>query len=340
MYILTGEKGNYEVQKKIGSGGMCDILLCRVNGLSVAAKKIRHRANEKQRSDMKDQLETEIGVMKQLSSVHFDGVPKFIDKGEDFYVMEYVEGQTLNSIETDGRELVHIMQKLCDILIMLHENSPGILHLDIKPSNVLIRLDGSLCLLDFGNSKILSGYGQMDEKTGSIACGTIGYAAPEQFGRPSLQDCRTDIYQYGKLLLRLLGGSRAGFFLAKELEMVAKRCTKARASSRFKTMREVKKCLNECEKKAAKSKLLFCSEMAVGTFLFFASVISILCFAKGMTGFYVPLVTVLTGRFFWNDEKLSEIVWEMTERRKSGGKTGEDGQLFIDIVMTCDTIEI
>lgn len=95
---------------------------------------------------------------------------------------------------------VSLALKLCHILLYLHEGSPKVLHLDIKPSNLLMTNQGDLYLLDFGTSKIL---GRDPVKANT---GTRGYASPEQYG--GYVDERADIYCLGKTLLALLWGEK------------------------------------------------------------------------------------------------------------------------------------
>ncbi|MBK8978616.1 MAG: protein kinase [Planctomycetes bacterium] len=85
-----------------------------------------------------------------------------------------------------------------------HAHSRGVLHRDVKPSNVLLRPDGRAVLLDFGLARIAGG--ESLTRDGEIV-GTLSYMAPEQVrGREAGCDGRTDVYGAGAMLFRLLGG--------------------------------------------------------------------------------------------------------------------------------------
>jgi serine/threonine-protein kinase len=108
-------------------------------------------------------------------------------------VMEYIEGQNLAEFlrKTQGvpeRQAINFTCQLCLALEYAHER--GILHLDIKPSNILIQTDGLLKLTDFAHT----------------SHGTMGYRSPEQVHRSEDLDQRADIFAAGKVLYALLTG--------------------------------------------------------------------------------------------------------------------------------------
>jgi serine/threonine protein kinase len=108
-------------------------------------------------------------------------------------VMEYIEGQNLAEFlsKTQGvpeRQAIAFTCQLCQALQCAHER--GILHLDIKPPNILIGADGLLKLTDFAY----------------ISHGTRGYRSPEQTSRSAKLDERADIFAAGKVLYALLTG--------------------------------------------------------------------------------------------------------------------------------------
>lgn len=126
------------------------------------------------------------------------------------YVMEYVEGDTvdtfLNGIKgLDHRSIHDICVNLLNALDYLHEN--GIVHMDIKPSNLLVRNDGVLKLIDLGVSKAVSPYAKGFETTNreSIA-GTLMYMSPEQLKSSRYVDHHSDIYSVGIMLWEMIEG--------------------------------------------------------------------------------------------------------------------------------------
>ena len=120
-------------------------------------------------------------------------------------VMDYIEGQPLSkSLEESGaqsqEDVIRWAKQLCCVLGYLH--SKKIIYRDMKPSNVMLKPDGDIVLIDFGATR------QFKEKNlADTQClGTIGYAAPEQFGGQGQTDARTDIYGLGATLHHLITG--------------------------------------------------------------------------------------------------------------------------------------
>lgn len=129
-----------------------------------------------------------------------------------YLVMEYVEGMSLAEFlqQVEGNSLTYdetaaLAEALCSALKYAHEN--GVLHLDIKPANILIDRRGHIKLTDFGMSTLTSAAG-----FGGARGGTIGYMPPEQI-EGSMVDERSDIFSLGTILYEALMASspfRAG----------------------------------------------------------------------------------------------------------------------------------
>ena len=149
-----------------------------------------------------------------LSSLVHPGIVKVSDvfeyNGTAYYVMEYIEGQSLGQIlKMRGRlaesEAVGYIRQICDALKYIH--SKNHLHLDIKPDNIMVKPDGKAVLIDFGASKQLleGGFGG---KTFTTFGFTPGYAPAEQkSGDSSLYSPATDIYSLGATFYHLLTGN-------------------------------------------------------------------------------------------------------------------------------------
>ena len=123
-----------------------------------------------------------------------------------YLVMEYVDGLSLEEFleQVGGHSLTydeaaHIADSLCQALAYAHEN--GVLHLDIKPANVLIDHSGHVKLTDFGMATLASAAGY-----GGARGGTIGYMAPEQLDG-SIVDERSDIFSLAAVLYESLCGT-------------------------------------------------------------------------------------------------------------------------------------
>jgi len=128
--------------------------------------------------------------------------------GDTRYIaMEYIDGHTLDDeLRHLGKPLdisraVDIMSHVTSALAYAHRQ--GIIHRDVKPSNILLAKDGRILLSDFGIAKAI-GHGTIT-KTG-VVIGTPEYMSPEQAVAPKRVDHRTDIYSLGVLLYHLLTG--------------------------------------------------------------------------------------------------------------------------------------
>ena len=145
--------------------------------------------------------------MDTLAELEHPGVPRYVDRyayeasGDYFLVMELVEGQPLSK-HVDGpglptKKVRAVFDQLLDILGYLHRQRPPLVHRDVKPSNVLLRPDGSVALVDFGGVRQRAG-----ETEASTTVGTFGYMAPEQLHGDASP--ASDIYGLGATLLVLL----------------------------------------------------------------------------------------------------------------------------------------
>jgi hypothetical protein len=119
--------------------------------------------------------------------------------------MRYLEGGTLKDVIFQGRltlgDVLRLMSQVCSAIDYAHRK--GVVHRDVKPSNVIIDADGEAYLTDFGIAKVLGGTSDLT-KTG-VAIGTPDYMAPEQcMGQPV--DRRTDIYALGVMLYEMVVG--------------------------------------------------------------------------------------------------------------------------------------
>lgn len=132
----------------------------------------------------------------------------FSENGTFYYVMDFIEGQNLNdyikSHYIDEAEAVSIIKSVADALIYMHEEK-HMLHLDLKPGNVMRRNDGHIFLIDFGLSKLYSTDGHPETST-TIGLGTAGYAPIEQGNKAKNGEVRPtiDVYALGATFYKLL----------------------------------------------------------------------------------------------------------------------------------------
>jgi len=147
-----------------------------------------------------------------LGSLHHPNLPTiydgFSEDGRSFLVMEYIDGKTLLQMLKDigGRPLpvAHVLDyaiQLCDVLMYLHSHNPPIIFRDLKPTNVMVKGNGHVMLIDFGIARFFK-EGQAQD---TVFLGSPGYAPPEQHGT-SQTNPRSDLYSLGATLHCCLTG--------------------------------------------------------------------------------------------------------------------------------------
>ena len=130
-----------------------------------------------------------------------------------------------------------VLSSVCDALDALHKMR--IIHRDIKPENVMIRNDGQVFLIDFDAARIYKPYHSQDTQF----VGTVGYAAPEQFGLAQ-SDFRTDIFAAGVLLNMMLTREHPSKLLYQgKLKRVIEKCTQINPEMRYQNVLALKQAL-------------------------------------------------------------------------------------------------
>lgn len=199
----------YLIERVIGVGGMGavyaardqrfreTIRLCAVKEMfdALPDPKTRKRAIEN--------FEREANI---LASLNHPAIPKvydyFTDEERHYLVLEFIEGQNLAQyIRKRARpaapaRVIDWGIQLCDVLAHLHEEEPPIIFRDLKPSNIMLRPDGRIMLVDFGIAKHFQ-----TSRKGTVI-GTEGYAPPEQYEGEATP--KVDIYALGATLHHLL----------------------------------------------------------------------------------------------------------------------------------------
>ncbi len=204
--------GRYEIEAAVGSGGMGAVYRALDTRLHcvVAVKELLDRYDtEEERAESIRHFEREARLLAQLSHPNLPRVTDyFVEDSRCYLVMEYIEGETLESRlkleEGRGLPLLPSLDwavQLADALTYLHSQDPPIVFRDLKPSNIMIASDGAAKLIDFG---IARRYQQGATKD-TLMYGSPGYSPPEQYGRAQT-DPRADIYALGATLHHLLTG--------------------------------------------------------------------------------------------------------------------------------------
>lgn len=246
--------GKYKILNIIGKGGMSTVYLAmneRANK-QWAIKEIR-KDGVQNYEVVKQGMIMETNLLKQLKHPNLPSIIDVIDNDDIFLiVMDYIEGVPLSRLLEEGRQpqekVVDWAIQLCSVLQYLHTRETPIIYRDMKPSNVMLKPDGTVMLIDFGTARTFKRKNVED----TTCLGTVGYAAPEQFGGRGQTDERTDIYCLGATLYHLVTGhnpSEAPYemypitqwdpFLSTGLESIILRCTRQSPDERYQNCEEL-----------------------------------------------------------------------------------------------------
>lgn len=248
-------EGKYKILSEVGHGGMSTVYLAQNERANKnwAIKELRKNGSS-QYDVVKQNLITETEILKKLHNPHLPSIVDVIDLEDTFViVMDYVEGNDLGALVKKGpqpeKKVVDWGKQLCDVLAYLHAQNPPIIYRDMKPSNVRLRPDGMIMLLDFGTAREYKSHRAGDDTT---CLGTRGYAAPEQYGGLGQTDARTDIYCLGATLYHLVTGHNPGMppyemkpirqlnpNLSDGLEKIILTCTRPNPDERYQSCAEL-----------------------------------------------------------------------------------------------------
>jgi len=145
-----------------------------------------------------------------LAQLNHPNLPRFYDyfqtPGHWYLIMDFIEGEILEEYQgkvPNGRlllsEVLDIGIQLCIVLDYLHSQQPPIVFRDLKPANIMRTPAGQISLIDFGIAR----YFKPGQAKDTIALGSPGYAAPEQYGKAQTTP-RADVYSLGVVLHQLL----------------------------------------------------------------------------------------------------------------------------------------
>ncbi len=244
----------YEILKQIGKGGMSTVYLAMDKRLNKqwAIKEVRKNIKDNEIAFKSFIVET--NLMKKLDHPALPRIVDIIDINNTIYVvMDYIEGESLDKIlKVSGAQpqemVVEWAKQLCDVLRYLHTQKVPIIYRDMKPSNIMLKPEGTLKLIDFGIAREYKG----DNAADTVSLGTRGYAAPEQFGGMGQTDARTDIYSLGVTLYHLLTGQNPAEppyeiypirhwkpSLSSGLEYIVQKCTQLNPDDRYQSCDEL-----------------------------------------------------------------------------------------------------
>ena len=242
--------GRYRLRGILGSGGSGTVYLAYDMILN---KEWAVKAVPRSRRQAEDEIET-------LKTLSHPRLPRIVDAvreaGAVWIVMDLGEGGTLaEKIRRCGGQpeaaVIRWGIQLCGVLIYLASRKPPLIYRDMKPSNILLRPDGEVMLIDLGSA---GGQAVLDAEQS----GTPVFAAPEQTGIHGRVDPRSDIYSLGMTMIALLTGTeepaditwkKLAFLeppVSEPLIRVLRTATRERPSLRYQTAEDFRDALNGC----------------------------------------------------------------------------------------------
>lgn len=210
--IPTGKIGPYTLIRPLGAGGIGSVYLVeRMVGGAVQRSALKMLAPHSVGPAFVERFHREQHI---LASLDHPNITRMLDaglaeNGQPYLVMEYVDGAHLDAYCDQHKfsidERLRLFLDVCNAAAYAHRNL--VVHLDLKPSNILVAQDGPnagiVKLLDFGTSKLI----QPDAMLTTTVMATPAYASPEQLrNEPVTTSC--DIYALGAILFELLAGRR------------------------------------------------------------------------------------------------------------------------------------
>ncbi|MFC1628510.1 serine/threonine-protein kinase, partial [Gemmatimonadota bacterium] len=196
---------HYKIVDKLGEGGMGAVYKAEDTTLNrlVAIKALSSHLAEN--DEARERFVREAQAASSLNHSNITTVYELLeDEGEQFIVMEYVDGKTIRDVVESSRVSI---RKAVDILIQAAEalgaaHNKGILHRDVKSANIMVSMEGNVKVMDFGLAH-LEDRSQLT-RTGTTM-GTLAYSSPEQLvGAPV--DKRSEIFSLGVVFYELLTG--------------------------------------------------------------------------------------------------------------------------------------
>jgi serine/threonine protein kinase len=203
-----------KILDKIGAGGMGTVFLCEHLGLR---KKVAVKVLPPDQAGDEGTRERFFREARAAAALDHPNIVRVHDMassgGVHYIVMEYVEGQDLQSVLNKygampySRACTYIAQAA---LGLQHAHEKGLVHRDIKPANLLVDKEGVVKILDLGLATFNSDSGEKDNLTARFdkgaVLGTADFMAPEQVLESSKVDIRADIYSLGVTLYTLING--------------------------------------------------------------------------------------------------------------------------------------
>jgi tRNA A-37 threonylcarbamoyl transferase component Bud32/tetratricopeptide (TPR) repeat protein len=221
--IRRALEGRYAIQGELGRGGMATVYL---------ADDLKHERRVALKV-LKPELTASVGAARFLREIRIaaqlqhPNILPLIDSGEVdgslFYVMPFVEGETLQArLAREGslplEDAIRIARETANGLAYAHER--GIIHRDVKPGNIMLS-DGHAIIADFGIARAIGEAGPSRLTETGLAIGTPAYMSPEQWSDAASVDGRSDVYALSCVLFEMLAGEQP--FLGSTVQAVLAR---------------------------------------------------------------------------------------------------------------------
>ncbi len=219
--------GKFKIVQVLGEGGMGTVYKVEQVGKpgyfrAVKELLINPSTAAEERKSAIERFDKEIDLLFNLKHPRIPSlILSFQERGNYYFVMEFVPGRSLEKILEDSKapldedQVIHWMMQVCEALSYIHSRTPPIILRDLKPGNVMVTPDGNVQLIDFGIARKFD----PNKRTNTENLGTISYASPEHLGsitapgqKRSAQnpgklvqtDARSDIYSLGATMYHLL----------------------------------------------------------------------------------------------------------------------------------------
>ncbi|HIE28307.1 TPA: serine/threonine protein kinase [Candidatus Poribacteria bacterium] len=258
------QQGKYRIIKQIGGGGMGLVYQAyySLSPKNVAIKELIEQFSTTQ--EREDGINLFLKEAQRLTVLDHPMVVKvfdfFIENNNYYLVMEYVDGQTLESLlkaSSGGLPEAQVVDwaiKICNVLEYLHTQNPPVIFRDLKPANIMLTQTGRLKLIDFGIAREFKASATHD----TTYLGSPGHAPPEQFGKGQT-DARSDIYSLGATLHQLLTKRDPAInpfmfpplrsinpAVSKTMESILAKCLQIDKAQRYQSVAEVRDALRLC----------------------------------------------------------------------------------------------
>ena len=234
MPLVAGtELGHYQIQSKLGEGGMGEVYLALDTKLG---RKVALKILPAELASNQDRMRRFTQEAKAAAGLNHPNIAHIYEIGQQddtsFIAMEYVDGYTLRQLihdrQTDLAKLLRWLQHVAEGLAKAH--AAGIVHRDLKPDNIMVTREGHAKILDFGLAKLIEpvgglgagsspdGVGRSEvatalmqhHSTPGAVLGTVGYMSPEQAqGKVNEIDHRSDVFSFGCILYEAITHRKA-----------------------------------------------------------------------------------------------------------------------------------